>query len=408
MVRDPVFWLGGVLLILMLAQWLNSGRELALDTTQARWYYAPPPIAWLPSSVDAGDAAEMLRWFFPAWCVLLCCRICVRRGRDARWMLRLAVINAAVLALLTVGQYVIAVTWGFCEQPRNSYCVTSFGYANHAAAFFVLVLFLALGATFREAGYTRGRHWTGRLVLLACCAGALLVGALVTRSRTGIIMAGAAVVAAGLYSIFGGGLRVTLLERFNRSVAMAGVAIAVFWITGTLAGDDILGELRVGRPADTGTEQVGRWVKTAGFGGRQLQRELAVKALKDHLWFGTGGWGLRLIGPTYLPSERWPDLQVPGAANVHHDGLQFLSEFGLIGGGLMAAILVTLAVPVIRLRGALLASPLLLFGTLGLLATVIHSWIDLPFRAPAILYTWLMILALLPVAARRREEAVKA
>ena len=69
-------------------------------------------------------------------------------------------------------------------------------------------------------------------------------------------------------------------------------------------------------------------------------------------------------------------------------------EFGLAGSGLMLLALGALLAPLFRTgvrRGALFT-----FVGLGLAAVFAFSWIDLPFRCPAILWTWTALLAALP------------
>jgi O-antigen ligase len=115
---------------------------------------------------------------------------------------------------------------------------------------------------------------------------------------------------------------------------------------------------------------------------------------QDHPGFGVGGWGFRYLLGWYIPPDRWREIGI-GTANVHNDALQFLAEFGGVGAGLMAAAVVVLLAPVLKIRPW--KKPLPLIALLGLCATVLHSMIDLPFRSPAILYSWLAILAALPI-----------
>ena len=80
--------------------------------------------------------------------------------------------------------------------------------------------------------------------------------------------------------------------------------------------------------------------------------------------------------------------------NVHNDPLQFLAEFGVVGGALLAAVVVILAVSVYRSgvwRRTFAPIPLM-----GLLTIFLYSLMDIPFRCPAILYAWLVVLAAMP------------
>lgn len=81
--------------------------------------------------------------------------------------------------------------------------------------------------------------------------------------------------------------------------------------------------------------------------------------------------------------------------------MQFLLEFGIAGCALLAAALAALLAPLFRktvARGAVLA----LTGA-GLALVVAFSLIDLPFRCPAILWTWVTVLAALPKLCMNRD-----
>jgi O-antigen ligase len=141
---------------------------------------------------------------------------------------------------------------------------------------------------------------------------------------------------------------------------------------------------------------------------------LVPKALAiwgDHPWFGVGGWGFRSLLAQYVDRSEWPKYLWRGAANVHNDGAQFLAEHGAVGAGLMLALAALPAAFGLRaLRRSLRLSPADAYGggrwrrlppgallaCGGLLCTCLHSMVDLPFRAPAVLTAWALVLAGLP------------
>jgi hypothetical protein len=116
---------------------------------------------------------------------------------------------------------------------------------------------------------------------------------------------------------------------------------------------------------------------------------------------------LVVASPTPLaPEAEWkPVVEKDGAANVHCDPLQFLAEFGALGFGLgLLGALGILAAPLFR--AAHRHSVLFILSVTGLLLVCTFSLIDLPFRCPAILCAWTVILAGLPkVAGVRQADA---
>ena len=92
---------------------------------------------------------------------------------------------------------------------------------------------------------------------------------------------------------------------------------------------------------------------------------------------------------------------VLGRANVHCDPVQFLVEFGVVGSLCMAAVVAILAVGWLPgLRRSVLAR----WTGFGCLAVLLHSFIDLPFRCPAILLSWCTLLAAVPRLTRKRGD----
>jgi O-antigen ligase len=102
-----------------------------------------------------------------------------------------------------------------------------------------------------------------------------------------------------------------------------------------------------------------------------------------------------------MPPRKW-EWGLQGAANAHNDPAQFLAEFGLVGFVALAAILLGLGGELLRSAGRAAKQgfswrhdPLWVMGLAGLSITLAHSLIDLPFRCPAILYTWIVFAAVL-------------
>ena len=109
----------------------------------------------------------------------------------------------------------------------------------------------------------------------------------------------------------------------------------------------------------------------------------------------------RLVTPQELKH-----IQVVGGVNVHNDTMQFLAEQGVLGFGLMVLCAWTLVIPLLvamfkRYRESRASrqpvpwprwvychSPVCIVALVGPIATVVHSFADLPFRDPAVLLVW--------------------
>jgi hypothetical protein len=391
--RDSVFYIGLAFILILFIQWLNSGRSLLIDWDSGNWTYSPPPVPWLPSAIRKGDAFEMIRWFLPAWAIALCIRHGLGNRKEIRKLLTIVFISAGLLGLLSVGQYAIATLWDLCPPPSKNYFVTSFGYSNHAGAYFNLMLCLGFGLLFQHlfAHDGKGRF---RTIILAVCTVFVFLAANVSEGRAAMLMSWIIALLAGLYAIFAGWTVISRSRKFNRIVIVGFAGVMSFLVIYGFGREVIHREfVERTRPASTRIEAGGEMVKSAGFGSRSLQRKIAVSILSDYFWFGAGGWAHRYLGYTYVAPQNWSKLAEEGKANVHNDPLQFLGEFGLTGVALLALLVFINLAPLAHYARRIPGRPLILFSLLGLMLILGYSFFDLPFRSPAILFKWTAFLA---------------
>ena len=136
-----------------------------------------------------------------------------------------------------------------------------------------------------------------------------------------------------------------------------------------------------------------------------LMHKAAFKIWRDYPWFGVGGWGFRNLLGLYTPTDQWCRL-TEGKANIHNDPLQFAVEFGAVGGLLMAGVFILLVKPALAcLQGC--SDPLARYNMLGCGLLFVYSFMDLPFRSPAILYAWIVMLSSAPALASRPNDILE-
>ena len=276
----------------------------------------------------------------------------------------------------------------------------SFGYANHAGAFFTLLFAINLGLFVQAllAGDER-RHALWLVLTMAFN----LAGALLSLSRAAILLSLALLVLGGFYGIrhawrqVEGGVRLKALAIFFL-VLVFGTAFLFF----AAPENAVLREIQSVQWEKFGEET---------FGARWQQTTSAWNIWREHPWFGVGGWGYRHYSCLELDEARRALLH-RGGANVHNDAMQFLVEHGVVGFGLMLGAVAALLVPVFRrLRLAhethadgwtgepwllFRVSPITILLLVGTTLTFLQSLIDLPFRSPAILVSWVIAMACAP------------
>ncbi len=381
---DIVFWAGLAFLLVLTVQWWNAGRMPYFHPFSERWVFTPPHHAGWPSAVDRNDASEMLRWFFPAWALMLALRHARHPDRLASRVAWFLIVNAGLLAAFGIAQALRGTHRIFWMTPMTDHFFASFGYENHAASYFAMLFALSAGVLLSElrAGSARSvpRPTLRRraTAIASVCAVLCLAGVVLSFSRTGMALAVclsvmALIVAARLFWPL-----VSVAQRIAVVTALIMGVATFFFVVASMGGVHLAREAARLPHANLSHELDMRL-----FMGRS-----AVRIWMDNPGFGVGGWGYRHFLPLHAAAEG--RTIGPGHANAHNDAVQFLCEFGSVGFGLMLTATIAFAWPLLR-RIPHRISPGRLLGAMGLLAVLFHSLIDLPFRSPDILYAWLAV-----------------
>lgn len=387
MLRDPVFYFGICFLLILLAQWINSGHEVIADDSGVI-AMGRIPSKWIPWSVDRLDATEMLNWFFPVLAMLLIVRNILSRA-NIKMLLYLLVWNSAALACVGILQYMLGLDkiLGIWAVSRSDFFAT-FAYPNHAAAWFYLHAALAAGlahdAEIKRKPRIRVAVWG---VCFLCC----IAASCLTLSRIGAFVALAQLVV--VFFIFLSRARTYLrgTKAFDAYLAMAIIVLVGVTLFFGVGGGRLAGEV-------VGKSMLGERSVVGDLSVRAEHISIALNVIGDYPLFGCGGWGCDGLAAQYIPEEELRSWMVGGRVNVHCDPVQFLAEFGIVGSLCMGVMVAVLLFRVVAAR----RSALLYWVVGGLVAVFMHSFIDLPFRCPAILLAWSCLFAALPRLTQKR------
>lgn len=322
----------------------------------------------------------MLHWFIPAGAVALAIRKRSNR-RSRRLLARLICLNAAVLSLFGILQLIfgLRIGYGLRGVGDTGHYFATFAYANHAGAFFTLHFGLSawvfIEELFRPA---RSLPW---LLASGLAAALCLAGASLSLSHASLVLVWTLAGIASVLCIIRGWSRWGPVTRLNVTVSTAAAACLVLLLVLGLGRTHAKEEFGV-----LGHERIDKNVE-----GRQFLTDAAVRIWKRAPWFGVGGWGFRYL-LLATPTQSGERRMHTGHANVHCDALQFLAEFGAVGAGLLLASAVLLLWPLCR--SGTWRQPGMTVALAALVAVVVHSSVDLPFRSPAILCAWWGLLAL--------------
>lgn len=382
LLRDPVAWLGALFLALLALQWSNAGRALFFDAEAGRWTHSPPPRPGWPFAFTDGEARQMLDWFFPAWVLLVGLRSPALGSAGVRQCWRLLAYQAGALAVFGLAQYATRTPRMYGIFPMETPFFAAFGYQNHAGSYFLMVLPLALGLLSHEGAVDGSPRRWARLLGLGLVALLALVACNLSLSRVSIVLGWAMLPPLGLLLLAFFWPRLEAAQRLN----IVATGAATLCLAGLLVVG--LGREAIKREFKPEKDQKTFLQRETDFRGFQLRA--AVRIWQDHPWFGVGGWGYRYLLGHYLPPEEWSKVST-GKANVHNDPVQFLAEFGAVGAGLLAAVVVGLLAAIVR--SGVGWPPLVLFPVLGAGLIALQGLIDLPFRSPAVLYLWMACVA---------------
>lgn len=382
---DPVVLSGVFFIVLITLQWWNAGRTLMFDA--GAWFYGPARHPRLPSAVTPEEAHEMLLWFIPAFAILWLLHFGIRRRETLLGLYKLVLLNAVLVSLFGLVQFASGTEAIYGRVPTRAHFFAGFGYANHAGAYFVLMFSLTIGLGMREFLRTKPPRRALCGVLYSAAGLACFAAIQLSLSRAAIVCSWVlcGLFVGYLYTRFFSSL--SPAARFNSALICVAIAGLAFFLVSGVGRGSVRREvttLTPGRVLRSLTE--GRWFQTRS----------ALSIWADHPAFGTGGWGYRYFAPLYIPRADWARITHDGedltiTANVHNDLAQFLAEFGAVGTGLLVLTVLLVVAPVFRSRPW--QKPLLLFPLTGVALVLIHSFIDLPFRSPAVLYAWLCLLA---------------
>lgn len=364
------------------------------------WLRRVDDIPWLPTSIDTPfERFDIWRQFIiyaSSWLTVCTVWTGFTRRRSLQVLLMVLVANAVTLAAVGFAQRFIGSSkfLFFMEWPVGHTAFASFIYRNHAGAYFALLTFLAVSLaiwTFSQ-GERAGRKSTpaGLWFFSAVFLSAAVFFSL---SRGASLLLTFAWLAVGAWfwlrrqqSPTAGGT--------HRGVYVAVVLLFLAVIGFTVREVDFSS---IQERFDSLAKNYQSQYESVHW---RIQAHTAADSmLGDHWLRGTGAGGFRYLFPEYI--KKFPDVYSGGKLfweHAHSDWREIPIELGVVGDLLLLlgagywmrsfyrsrAIWHSLAVPVL----------------IGCSQSLAHAWFDFPFQNPAILCTW---LALIAVSARWLE-----
>lgn len=430
MKQDPLTWVVVVFLLLLIVPFVNKGLCPGCNYPEIHFEGArqAPPFPFLPFCVDRMEHLNVVVWFFSALISTLAVKhSLLKRGK--RMALEFIVWNGVALSAIGLIQYMAGAEsplWaeGWGEIP---YFFSTFGYPNMCGDYFTTLFAVSIALWRRridEVSYNerlsehvtanRNKFWNKHYMLIPAVI--FFLSALMTLSRAAIVLVSLLGVIFFIHmsvsSLHGvrNVKRVKLLALNLFVLVLIGLMFYVFFFSREemMSSADLRGKLN-NEISTLSAETV--LDRASGHG--QYHVRIAKDIWLDHFLFGCGGWGYKHFSPAKMTDEEFAAIQKVGGINVHNDFLQFLAEHGLVGFILIVSIILLLFAPTVRVWKRLIATasflksskrpprPIAIFAlpagafclVLAAVSTLFHSMVDCPFRSPAVMTLFFVILA---------------
>jgi hypothetical protein len=389
---DSFTYVGLVLAGIVSIQWLNSGCSLVYLTDADVWKFSLPPVEWLPYSVKPLPARALLSWVVVVFASGLVIRNGLGKG-SKRFFLDTATILSGMMAVYALVQSHAGVAPFALWAAKPSAC--------NPGAFFAFWFLIAVG---RDLASSRSKFepfknalWWGFAFM------GNLLGLLQFSPGLSLVVYLAAGVLLILFRI--GMLffqRVQLSKQFR---FVMGILVSV-----TLVGCSVA----FSTPQSPVIPRLMALQDKVSFEqrieSRAFRMNAAFKIWEDTPWTGVGANGFEQYLGTVIEDKEWKQAK-NDKQFVWNDGFQFLCEWGVIGTGVLAAMIITLLIPLfVRIRGLwgkrdgntsarsdfLNVDPYVVPGLVAILVLLAEGWFASPFQSPAVFMSWFCVLAVLP------------
>ncbi len=391
LIRFPLFWLGLLFLGYILIQALNPAWTYVTDGKF--WWLDPVDnISWLPSSMET-PYKDMNPWrvlviYSAAWLLACALWVGITRRAAVQTLFTVVVVNGTLLAIIGILERVTHakyILWGLKNAPTGGgRFFATLIYKNHAGGYFNLVLMLCTGLLYWHFSRAERRmDRTSPAPVFAFCAVLCGLSVLLSASRAGTIL----LMLFTLVAFISFGIRCTVYRSEGRSPLVITLLCGIFALFIGLGAYFLKTDQAFGRLG----KLMGDGKTDSSVVTRTLARQATMEMARDNLVTGWGAGSFRHYFPIY--QRNYPEIyNYTGPKSrlrweyAHNDYVQLLAELGLIGAGIVLAMLACGVGHLVRQRAWL--KPHLLFLVLALVITAAHAWVDFQFHNPAILFLW--------------------
>jgi len=392
---DAFSYIGFLLVVLVAIQWLNSGCTLVYFSDADLWKYSMPPVEWLPYSITPRPSLELLSLVAALFSGILIIRNGLgKAGRH--FLLETASFLSGMIAVYAVFKSHAGVA------PYAGWALTP--GASNVGAFFAIWFFIASGRDLDSAPESpSGAFFKGLAWWIFAFIGNLL-GLLEFSTGVGIVVYAAVGGVLLVYRLMILGLqRASIGKQFRFGM---GIVLVVTLITGSLFFLMPTSTIKARVVSISDDVQWKDYLVS-----RQLRTTAAMKIWEEAPWTGVGPQGFSHYLGSVIEDTDWKIFKAD-RRYVWNDFLQFLCEWGVIGSGMLLAIVIVLLIPLfVRFRHlfagqggdsesikeiVLSLDAYFVPGLVAVLTLLVYGWWSSLFQNSLTFLSWCFVLALVP------------
>ncbi len=389
---DAFTYVGVVMVSIVCIQWLNSGCNLVYLPDADIWKFSMPPVEWMPYSVEPMPARVLLTLVISVFAGGLVIRNGLGKG-GKRFFIDAATIISGMMAAYAVAKY-------YAGVMSYTKWATHPGAAN-PGTFFAFWFMISLGRDLSGSRSRTSTGWSALWWMFAVIGN--LIGLVQFSSALNLVIY--LVIGLLLFSyrlVMLTAQRVPLAQQFR---FFMGMLVAVALVAGTVMfavpKSPVIPKI-MALQDKTYFENI--------IANRDFRMTAAFKIWEDAPWTGVGANGFHHYLGTVIEDGEWK-LTKQDKYFVWNDGFQFLCEWGVIGTGVLAAMIITLCIPLfVRFRmlfsshneGDSARDVLLKLDdyivpcVVVTLMVLLEGWFSSPFQSSALFISWFYVLAVLP------------
>jgi O-antigen ligase len=398
LVRFPIFWLGLAGLVFIAIQALNPAVRCNMFENGGFTLSEIPHVTWLPAGLEAPfekmNAWRRLILYAGAWFLACGLWVGITRRKAVLAILSMVAINGALFSLIAILQRVTGtreILW-FLKGYNGGMFFGTIAYKNAAGAFLNLTLTCAVALTAWH--YIKSMRRLSRnspLPIFSLCGFVICIAVVISNSR------GAAVLLLSFILISALIFARQAIKGEHLKKNLGGIVFLIGLFGATAAAGWSL--LRLDHSMDR-LDTLLAGLKDPSLENRSVQTLATLEMGLDRPYTGWGSGSYRWVLPRYqdtYPKIAGTDPFRGGRARIfwnhaHNDYAQAFAEVGVIGLGLIIAMLATGFFNIARYGG--LSNPPFLIMVAGLSIALIHCYGETLSTSAAILSTFVTVLIL--------------